>query len=211
MPILISAGLPCATTGPASIAVATPAASAVFRNCIEVLPRFYLDFACGLGGRLVVCTLSDDATELCPYCLTMLVSRRYCAKKRRLSSEHRRWSNASYFSARRLAIDLAQLGVADQAVDIVHKAEGDVCFPQLSRNFTLQDIKPDNCDVRFANYGHRQLDRPCLAQVRFTLIRSALGHNEIWLTMRRCAPAPFGCRVALPQSARPGSAQFPRR
>jgi hypothetical protein len=40
-------------------------------------------------------------------------------KTSRLSSEHRRWSNASDFFARRLAIDRAQLGVADQAVDIV--------------------------------------------------------------------------------------------
>src|SRR5579863_2692989 len=40
MPILISAGFPCARTEPASNTVATPAASAVFRNRIAVLPGY---------------------------------------------------------------------------------------------------------------------------------------------------------------------------
>src|ERR1700675_2826896 len=43
MPILISVGLPCASTGPARIAVVMPAASTVFRNCIENLPGFHLN------------------------------------------------------------------------------------------------------------------------------------------------------------------------
>src|SRR5437660_10411067 len=36
------------------------------------------------------------------------------------------------------------------------------------------------------------------------------GRDRIQAAMQRCAPAPFGCRAALPRSARPGSVQFPR-
>jgi hypothetical protein len=118
MPILISVGLPCARTGAASITVAVAAASAVFRNCIEILPG-YIGFARGLGGCLVVFALSGDVTQFC-LCWPSEVSRETWF----LSSEHRRWGNASGFSSGRLERDRAQFGVADQVGDIVHDAEG---------------------------------------------------------------------------------------
>src|SRR4051812_18311729 len=68
MPILISAGLPCARTGPVSIAAATPAASAVFRNCIETslgsIPTFLRPGRPSLEGDCAQLRGADQAAGI---------------------------------------------------------------------------------------------------------------------------------------------------